>query len=130
MAHSEARAPTAVHGPLGITFHPLEKASSIADCLEKQITPHDLREENHKRQEEARVQDLLEAVENDLPERKRPCDLQKLITFLKLRKACEIDGIPNECLKQLPRRPLVHLANLFNCCIRLSIFPSLVKNQK
>jgi hypothetical protein len=30
--------------------------------LGKQFTPHDLCEENHKRQVEARVQDLLEAV--------------------------------------------------------------------
>jgi hypothetical protein len=29
------RAPAAIHGPLGIKFHPLEKANTIADCLEK-----------------------------------------------------------------------------------------------
>jgi hypothetical protein len=58
---------------------------------------------------EARVQALLEIVDNKPPERIRPCDLQKLINSLKLRKACGIDGIPNECLKHLPRRPLVHL---------------------
>jgi hypothetical protein len=37
------RAPTAIHGPLGINFHPLEKANAIA--VEKQFTPHDLCEE-------------------------------------------------------------------------------------
>jgi hypothetical protein len=41
-------APTAIHGPLGIKFHPLEKANAIAGCLEKQFTPYDLCEENHK----------------------------------------------------------------------------------
>jgi hypothetical protein len=38
----------------------------------------------------------------------RPCD------FLKLGRAYGFDGIPNECLRHLPRRPLVHLTNLFN----------------
>jgi hypothetical protein len=50
-----------------LTFHPLEKANAIADCLEKQFTPHGLSEENHKRQVEARVQDLLKAVDINPP---------------------------------------------------------------
>jgi hypothetical protein len=37
-----------------------------------------------------RVQVLLEAVDIDPSERIRPCDLQKLIESLKLRKACGI----------------------------------------
>jgi hypothetical protein len=58
---------------------------------------------------EARVQALLEAADNNPPQRITPCDVQKLINALKLKKACGIDGIPNECLRHLPRRPLVHL---------------------
>jgi hypothetical protein len=47
------------------------------------------------------------------------------------RKACKIDGITNECLRQLPtRRPLVHLTNLFNYCIQLSHFPKPSKEAK
>jgi hypothetical protein len=42
-------------------------------------------------------------------EKLRPCDIHKLANLLKLRKACGPDGIPNECLMHLPRRPLVHL---------------------
>jgi hypothetical protein len=52
---------------------------------------------------EARVQPLLETVDNNPPHRIRPCDLQKLINSLKLRKACGIDGIQNECLSYLLR---------------------------
>jgi hypothetical protein len=37
-----------------------------------------------------------------------------------LRKACELRGIPNECLRNLPRRPLIHLTHLFNHCLQLS----------
>jgi hypothetical protein len=39
-----------------------------------------------------------------------------------LRKACGIDVIPNECLRNLPRRPLIRLTHLFNHCLRLSHF--------
>jgi hypothetical protein len=53
------------------------------------------------------VQTLLEAVDNKPPDRIRSCVLQKIINSLKLRKTCGIDGIPNESLRHLPRRPLV-----------------------
>jgi hypothetical protein len=79
---------------------------------------------------EARVQALLETVENSPPERVKPCDLQKLISSLKLRKACGIGGIPNECLTYLPRRLLVHLTHLINHCLRLSHFPNSWKEAK
>jgi hypothetical protein len=63
--------------------------------LENQFTHHDLCDENHERRVEARVQTLLEAVDSKPPEIIRPCDIQKLISSLKLRKSCGIDGIPN-----------------------------------
>jgi hypothetical protein len=113
--------PTAIHGPFGLTFHPLEKANATADCLENQFTPHYLCDENHKQQVEARVQALLPAVDNKPPKRIRPCDLQKLANSLKLRKACGIDGIPHECLRHLPRRPLEHSTQLTNQCLLLSL---------
>jgi hypothetical protein len=87
-------------------------------------------EENHERQVEVSVQALLEAVDSDPPEGRRPCDSRKGLNFLKLKKACGIDGIPNECLRHLPRRPLVHLTHLFNHCIRLSHFPMSWKEAK
>jgi hypothetical protein len=42
MKRAGAKEPTAIHGPFGLTFYPLEKAKAIADCLENQFTPHDL----------------------------------------------------------------------------------------
>jgi hypothetical protein len=41
----------------------------------------------------------------------------------KMRKACGLDDIPNECLRHLPRIPLVYLRYLFNHCLRLPHFP-------
>jgi hypothetical protein len=126
----EPRAPTVIYGPLGSTFQPTNKANAIADCLEKQFTSHKLCDENHERQVEARVQALLEAEDNDPPEKVRPCDLRKLINSLKLNKACGINSIPTECLRHFPRRPLVHLTHLINHCIRLSHFPTSWKESK
>jgi hypothetical protein len=43
------KAPTAIHGPSGLKFYPIDKANAIADSLEKQFTPHALCDENHER---------------------------------------------------------------------------------
>jgi hypothetical protein len=48
----ERRAPTAIHGPSGPKFQPVDEANAIADCLEKQFTPYKLCDENHERQVE------------------------------------------------------------------------------
>jgi hypothetical protein len=60
----------------------------------------------------------------------RPCDVHNLANSLKLLKACRLDGIPNEFLRHLPRRPLVHLTHLFNHCLRLSYFSKPWKEAK
>jgi hypothetical protein len=53
-----------INGPSDIEFHPTGKAKAIADCLGNQFIPHDSREENHEKRMEARLQALLEAVNN------------------------------------------------------------------
>jgi hypothetical protein len=58
------KAPTPIHCPLGFKYQPPEEATTIADCLEYQFTPHDLCDENHERWEEARVKALLEAADD------------------------------------------------------------------
>jgi hypothetical protein len=40
------RAPTAIHGLLGLNYHPVDKANAIADCLENQFTLHEAVESN------------------------------------------------------------------------------------
>jgi hypothetical protein len=79
------RAPTAIHGSSGLSS---EKANATAHCLEIQFTRYHLRDENHERWVEARVQALLEDVDNSHPQRIIPFDLKKLKNSLKLRKAC------------------------------------------
>jgi hypothetical protein len=58
------KAPTAIHGPLGITDHPNEKAKAIADYLENQFTSHDPCDGNNEGQVATTVQALLASVDN------------------------------------------------------------------
>jgi hypothetical protein len=50
MKRDGTKVPTAVHGPLGVTYTylPNKKANVIAGCLENQFTSHDLCDENHE----------------------------------------------------------------------------------
>jgi hypothetical protein len=81
------RAPTVIHGASGLKFHPSEKGNAIADCLEIKFMPRDLCDDNHEQRVETRVQALHETVDNNPPQRIRPCDLKRLINSLKLRNA-------------------------------------------
>jgi hypothetical protein len=49
---------------------------------------------------------------------------------LKLGKACGFDGVPSEYLRHLQRRPLVHITQLLNHCLRLSRFSAPWKEAK
>jgi hypothetical protein len=102
--------------------YPNETAKAIVDCLENQFVSHDLCDENHDRWRTG-VQALLAPVDNNPMGKVRPCDIHKLVNTLKMRKACGLGGIPNECLRHFPRSPLVYLAHLFNYCLWLSHFP-------
>jgi hypothetical protein len=72
---------------------------------------------------ETTVQTLPASVDGRQLGKVRPCDIYKLANSLKLRKDCGLDGIPNKCLRQLPRRSLVHMTQLFNHCLWLAHFP-------
>jgi hypothetical protein len=98
------KAPTAIHGPLGISYQPHEKANVIADCLENQFTSHDMCDENRERQVETTVQALPSSVGGTPLGKVRSCDIQNLANLLKMRKSCGLDGIPNERLRHLPIR--------------------------
>jgi hypothetical protein len=99
------RAPTAIHGSSGLKFIHPRKPMQLPTDWKIKFSPHDLCDENHERRVEAAVQALHETVDNNPSVRIKPCELQTLIKLLKLRKACGIDGIPNECLRHIPRRP-------------------------
>jgi hypothetical protein len=76
------------------------------------------------------VQARLASGDDTLLGKVRSCDIHKLADSLKLRKDCILDGIPNECLRHLSRRPLAYLTHLFNHRLRLSHFPKPWKEAK
>jgi hypothetical protein len=104
----------------------------LNDCgfLENQFTSHDLCDENHEWWVEIRVEALLASVEVTPLGKVRPCEVHKLVNSLKLRKVCGLDDIPNECLRHLPRRPLVHLTHLFNHCFLAAQFSKILERSK
>jgi hypothetical protein len=102
----------------------------IVDCLENQFTSYDLCDENYERLVETGVQALLASIDGNALGKLRPCDIHKLGNLLKMKKACGLDGIPNECLRHLPGRALVYMTHLFNHCLQLFYFPKPCKEEK
>jgi hypothetical protein len=76
-----------------------------------------------------RVQALLASVDDTPWGKVTPCDTHKFVNSLKLRKACGLDSIPNECLRHLPRRPLVYLHIYLITAFGCSIFQSPGRKQ-
>jgi hypothetical protein len=93
------KAPSAIHGPLGPIFYPIDKANIIGDTLGSQFRAHDLCDCDHRRHMGAQVEALLATVDEDIPVNFRPCDVSKEIQSLKLGNARGLYGIPNECLR-------------------------------
>jgi hypothetical protein len=119
-------------GPLGPIHYPNEKANAIANKLENLFTPHKMCDTDHERRVEARVQALLTTVGETPPPpvKFRQCDVSKEVQSLKVGTACGIDGNPNEYLRHLPRRSLVHVTHLYNHCLKLCHFPAPWKEAK
>jgi hypothetical protein len=111
-------------------FYRIDKVNIQADCLGKQFRAHDLRDCDHGQHVEAKIEALLATVNEDTPVNFRLCDVSKEIQPLKLGKVYGFDGIPNECLRHLPKRPLMSLIHLFNHCLRLGPFPAPWKEAK
>jgi hypothetical protein len=78
MKRDGPKAPAAVHGFLGIAYHPNNKTNVSVDCLEKQFTSHDLCDEKDEREVETIVQALFASVSGTPLGKVRPCDIQKL----------------------------------------------------
>jgi hypothetical protein len=117
-----SKAPNTAHGPLGITS-PERESQPNCRLLRKSVyiswpmwqQPWATGVDNSSRSACICIRQPLGKI--------RLCNIQKLVKTLKQRKACGLNGIPDERLSHLPRRPLVHLTHLLNHCLRLSDFP-------
>jgi hypothetical protein len=76
-------------------FYPIDKVNIKADCLEKQFRAYDLRDCDHGKHVDTKIEALLVTVSEDTPVNLRLCDVSKEIQSLKLGKACGFDCIPN-----------------------------------
>jgi hypothetical protein len=91
------KTPSAIRGPLGPLFYPVNKPNMIADCLENQFRARDLCDCDHRRHVKAQFPTLWRLKRN---------------TVLEIRKG----------LWHLRRIPLVHLTYFFTHCLRLGHF--------
>lgn len=117
---------TALHGPVGLIFDPLEKAELFADTYEHQNTIHieDFRIRfHHIRDIERQLQRIRQTRNDTQPVLTSPAEIRKIIRNLGPNSAPGPDGISNVQLKHLPRKPLVLLTKIFNSCLLLSYFP-------
>jgi hypothetical protein len=67
------------------------------------VTIHDMKK--------VQVEALLAIVHEDITLNFRTCDVSKEIQSMKLGKARGFEGIPNECIRHLPRRPLLNITH-------------------
>jgi hypothetical protein len=123
------KASCVMYGPIGPIFYPIDKANIIAGCLETS-SERDLCDCDHRRHVEGEVGALLATVNEEIPVKFKPYGVSKEVHSLKLGKACIFDGIPNECVRHLPRGPLMYFTYLFNHCSRLRNIRHLERNQK
>jgi hypothetical protein len=71
------KAPSEIHGPLGLIFYPIHKTNIIADCLENQFRAHDLFDCDRRRHVKALVETLLPTVDKDISVNFLACDVKK-----------------------------------------------------
>jgi hypothetical protein len=71
------KASSAIHGPLGPIFYPINKANIIADCSENLFRVHDLCDCDHRQHVEAEVEALLAIIDEDILVNFRPYDVSK-----------------------------------------------------
>lgn len=83
---------------------------------------------------EAAVNSSSEIIKNFIPDKQqyfvKPRVISCQLAKLKKRKSPGEDNIQNELLKNLSRKAIVFLTQLFNACLRLSYFPLTLKSAK
>jgi hypothetical protein len=85
------KAPSAIHGPLGPIFYPIDKANKTAAFFGAQFRAHDLYDCDYETEGEA----VLATVDEDTLVNFRPCDVSEEILSLKLGKANGFVTIPS-----------------------------------
>jgi Reverse transcriptase (RNA-dependent DNA polymerase)/Endonuclease-reverse transcriptase len=121
-----------LHGVHGLAYSNKDKANALADTLERTFTPHNDPSNIDKIEEvEEQVDDFItNHVSLDDFFQTSSAELQRVISKLKSKKAPGLDGIPNAALKELSKKSVALLANVFNAVLRLGYFPKVYRESK
>ena len=114
----------------GYVYHPLDKAPVIASALEDRFTPHHLASPDHENQVNLRVETVPSSDFRTIMPDIKISELRSLIKKFKSSCAYGTDKIPNIALKHWPRRPLIHLLNIFKYCFKFNSFLRFGKPRK
>ena len=122
--------PTALRDQQSYVYHPLDKARVLASALENRFVPHHLAPPAHESEINQRVQTFLSSDFPMVLPDITISNLRGLIQNLKPNCAPGTDKISNIALKNLTRRPLLHLLNIFKYCFKFNYFPTVWKTAK
>jgi hypothetical protein len=115
-----------LHGPNGLVYDPRLKAELFAAELQQQFTcPPGT--DNINLEVSEKTAKLRQPHPRDV-QSFTPGEVWDVIKSLPRRKAPGPDRITNSALKHSPKRAILHLTKIYNCCLRLEYFPTAWKN--
>lgn len=114
-----------IHNPAGLVYSDEDKAEAFADRLELQNSQNsDLIDTAHVEHVERYNTRMLNKIDRSTPKHVTPVEVAQLIKKLSLRKAPGPDNILNTALRNLGRKGMAALTNIFNATLRLRHFPT------
>lgn len=123
------------HGLLsssGVLISDYDKANGFAEsfCLNHQISDNLGIESHNIIVEEAVNQFDLMVITTPAAGLVSSSEVEGMIKTLKRRKACGLDKINNEMLKNLPENAIDYLTSIYNACLKTQYFPNVWKTAK
>lgn len=118
---------TALHGPTGLVFDPLQKSELFAETYERQNTIN-FEDFNIRyqmiRNVDRQANQIRRLRDDSVPHLTTPAEVRKIIRNLGPSSAPGTDGITNTHLKHLPRKSIVLLTRIYNSCLLNRYFPT------
>lgn len=120
--------------PQGLQFDPLQLAETFVESFERQNTPAHYDLDIQERVEVFNTVSFVHLFRQQPPHHQptltTPTEVRKIIQHRKGSSAPGADGISNDHLKHMPRKPLVLLTRIINSCLLLQFFPTQWKTAR
>lgn len=116
-----------------LTFDALAKAELFANTYEEQNRLDFQNLENNIQEDDDtrnRANRIRQNPSGDIPELTTPQEVKSIIKNLNSNSAPGPDGVTNDQIKHLPRKPLVLLTRIYNKCLQMEYFPTKWKQAK